>query len=118
MISRGSGGSNNKHISTGGLPFWMLMGMMNSGRGSQAEAGVDFQVVAAEVEVSAALVAEALVVAVPVAAGKAEKHKYRQNIKYSSCILLPEDIFSPFFNYLCISSGSSESKESLFPVTG
>jgi uncharacterized protein len=34
MISRGSGGSNNKHISTGGLPFWMLMGMMNSGRGS------------------------------------------------------------------------------------
>jgi uncharacterized protein len=34
MTSRGSGGSNNKHISTGGLPFWMLMGMMNSGRGS------------------------------------------------------------------------------------
>jgi uncharacterized protein len=34
MASRGSGGSNNKHISTGGLPFWMLMGMMNSGRGS------------------------------------------------------------------------------------
>jgi uncharacterized protein len=34
MISRGSGGSNNKHISTGGLPFWMLLGMMNSGRGS------------------------------------------------------------------------------------
>ena len=34
MVSRGSGGSNNKHISTGGLPFWMLMGMMNSGRGS------------------------------------------------------------------------------------
>ena len=34
MISRGSGGSNNKHIGTGGLPFWMLMGMMNSGRGS------------------------------------------------------------------------------------
>jgi uncharacterized protein len=34
MISRGSGGSNNRHISTGGLPFWMLMGMMNSGRGS------------------------------------------------------------------------------------
>ena len=33
MISRGSGGSN-KHISTGGLPFWMLLGMMNSGRGS------------------------------------------------------------------------------------
>ena len=34
MISRGSGGSNRKHISTGGLPFWMLLGMMNSGRGS------------------------------------------------------------------------------------
>jgi uncharacterized protein len=34
MVSRGSGGSNNKHISTGGLPFWMLMGMMNSGRSS------------------------------------------------------------------------------------
>jgi uncharacterized protein len=34
MASRGSGGSNNKHISTGGLPFWMLMGMMGSGRGS------------------------------------------------------------------------------------
>jgi len=34
MVSRGSGGSNNRHISTGGLPFWMLMGMMNSGRGS------------------------------------------------------------------------------------
>jgi uncharacterized protein len=34
MSSRGSGGSNNKHISTGGLPFWMLLGMMNSGRGS------------------------------------------------------------------------------------
>ncbi len=34
VISRNSGNSNNKHISTGGLPFWMLMGMMNSGRGS------------------------------------------------------------------------------------
>jgi len=34
MISRKSGGSNNKNISTGGLPFWMLMGMMSSGRGS------------------------------------------------------------------------------------
>jgi uncharacterized protein len=34
MVSRGSGGSNNKHLSTRGLPFWMLMGMMNSGRGS------------------------------------------------------------------------------------
>jgi uncharacterized protein len=34
MISRGSGGSNRKHISTGGLPFWLLLGMMGSGRGS------------------------------------------------------------------------------------
>jgi uncharacterized protein len=34
LISRGSGGSNSKNISTGGLPFWMLLGMMNSGRGS------------------------------------------------------------------------------------
>lgn len=33
VISRGSGGSNNRHISTGGLPFWLLMGMMGSGRG-------------------------------------------------------------------------------------
>lgn len=39
MISRGSGGSNNKHISTGGLPFWMLLGMMNSGRGSSGSWG-------------------------------------------------------------------------------
>jgi uncharacterized protein len=36
MISRKSGGSNNRHISTGGLPFWMLLGMMNSGRGSHS----------------------------------------------------------------------------------
>jgi uncharacterized protein len=39
MISRNSGGSNNKHISTGGLPFWMLLGMMNSGRGSSGSWG-------------------------------------------------------------------------------
>ena len=40
VISRGSsGGSNNKHISTGGLPFWMLLGMMNSGRGSSGSWG-------------------------------------------------------------------------------
>lgn len=39
MVSRGSGGSNNRHISTGGLPFWMLMGMMNSGRGSTGSWG-------------------------------------------------------------------------------
>jgi uncharacterized protein len=34
LISRGSGGSNRRNISTGGLPFWLLLGMMNSGRGS------------------------------------------------------------------------------------
>lgn len=34
LISRKSGGSNNKHIGTGALPFWMLLGMMNSGKGS------------------------------------------------------------------------------------
>ena len=33
-ISGKSGGSKNKNISTGGLPFWMLLGMMGSGRGS------------------------------------------------------------------------------------
>lgn len=36
MISRKSGGSNQKNISTGGLPFWLLLGMMNSGRGSHS----------------------------------------------------------------------------------
>jgi uncharacterized protein len=36
VISRKSGGSNNKNISTGGLPFWVLMGMLNSGRGSHS----------------------------------------------------------------------------------
>ncbi len=36
MISRKSRGSNNKNISTGGLPFWLLLGMMNSGRGSHS----------------------------------------------------------------------------------
>jgi len=33
IISRGSSGRNNKNISSGGLPFWLLMGMMGSGRG-------------------------------------------------------------------------------------
>ena len=36
MISGKSGGSNNKNISSGGLPFWVLLGMMNSGRGSHS----------------------------------------------------------------------------------
>jgi uncharacterized protein len=39
IVSRNSGGSNNKHISTGGLPFWLLMGMMGSGRGSSGSWG-------------------------------------------------------------------------------
>jgi uncharacterized protein len=39
MVGRNSGGSNSKHLSTGGLPFWMLMGMMNSGRGSSGSWG-------------------------------------------------------------------------------
>ena len=34
ILFRRSGGSNNRHIGTGGLPFWMLMGMLNSGRDS------------------------------------------------------------------------------------
>lgn len=34
VISGKSGGSNHKNISTGGLPFWLLMGMMGSGRNS------------------------------------------------------------------------------------
>jgi uncharacterized protein len=35
IAGRNSGGSNNKHIGGGGsLPFWMLMSMLNSGRGS------------------------------------------------------------------------------------
>ena len=36
MISGKSGGSNSKNISSGGLPFWLLLGMMNSGRGSHS----------------------------------------------------------------------------------
>jgi uncharacterized protein len=31
-----SGGSNSRNISTGGLPFWLLLGAMNSGRGSHS----------------------------------------------------------------------------------
>jgi uncharacterized protein len=34
LVSRGSGGSNGRNISSKGLPFWLLMSMMNSGRGS------------------------------------------------------------------------------------
>lgn len=31
IISRRSGGSNHRHISRSGLPFWLLLSMMNSG---------------------------------------------------------------------------------------
>jgi uncharacterized protein len=34
MIFRNSGRSNHSNISRSGLPFWLLLGMMNSGRGS------------------------------------------------------------------------------------
>jgi uncharacterized protein len=34
MLLRNSGRSNHNNISRTGLPFWMLMGMMNSGRNS------------------------------------------------------------------------------------
>jgi uncharacterized protein len=35
-ISGKKGGSNNKNISSGGLPFWLLLSMMGSGRGSHS----------------------------------------------------------------------------------
>jgi uncharacterized protein len=34
MIMKNSGRSNNSNISRSGLPFWLLLGMMNSGRNS------------------------------------------------------------------------------------
>lgn len=34
MIFGKKGGGHNKNISTGGLPLWLLLGAMNSGRGS------------------------------------------------------------------------------------
>jgi uncharacterized protein len=36
MIIRGNGGKNQRHISDKGLPLWLLMSMMNSGRGSHS----------------------------------------------------------------------------------
>ncbi len=36
VISRGSGGSNSRNISSKGLPLWLLLSMMNSGRGSHS----------------------------------------------------------------------------------
>jgi uncharacterized protein len=39
IFSKNSGNSNNKHISTGGLPFWLLLGGLNSGRGSSGSWG-------------------------------------------------------------------------------
>jgi uncharacterized protein len=34
IISRGSGGGGSRHIGSGNMPLWMLLSMMNSGRGS------------------------------------------------------------------------------------
>jgi uncharacterized protein len=36
MILKNSGRSNHSNISRSGLPFWLLLGMMNSGRGSHS----------------------------------------------------------------------------------
>jgi uncharacterized protein len=36
FISRKSGGSNSRNISSGGLPFWLLLSMMGSGRDSHS----------------------------------------------------------------------------------
>lgn len=36
MFIRGNGGKNQRHISDKGLPLWLLMSMMNSGRGSHS----------------------------------------------------------------------------------
>jgi uncharacterized protein len=38
-IFRRTGGMNNRHIGSSGLPFWMLMSMMNSGGGSRGSWG-------------------------------------------------------------------------------
>jgi uncharacterized protein len=34
IVSKNSGGSSNKHIGMGSLPLWLLLGGLNSGRGS------------------------------------------------------------------------------------
>lgn len=34
IVSKNSGSSNNRHIGTGSLPLWLLLGGLNSGRGS------------------------------------------------------------------------------------
>ncbi|MDT8400962.1 MAG: TPM domain-containing protein [Bacteroidales bacterium] len=36
IFKRGSGGQNQRHISNKGLPLWILLSMMNSGRGSHS----------------------------------------------------------------------------------
>ena len=36
VISGSKGGQNQRHISDKGLPLWLLLSMMNSGRGSQS----------------------------------------------------------------------------------
>ncbi len=60
---------NNRNIRTGRLPFWMLMSMMNSGRGSHSGSWGGFSGAAAAEEASAALEAEALAAAEPAEAG-------------------------------------------------
>jgi uncharacterized protein len=39
LVSRKSGGSNNRHIGSGALPLWLLLGGLNSGRGSSGSWG-------------------------------------------------------------------------------
>lgn len=46
MFMRSNGGRNQRHISDKGLPLWMLLSMMNSGRGSHTGSWGGFQVVA------------------------------------------------------------------------
>lgn len=86
-------------------------------------AGVDFQevVAEAEAEASADLEAAALVVVAPAAAGKQNIIKSINRLLMStihSADSLPEMYFLHFSITCIISAGRSESKESLFPVTG
>jgi len=68
IILRSAGRSNHNNISRSGLPFWMLMGMMNSGSNSHSGSWGGFQV-EVEVEASAVLVVAALEEVVPEEAG-------------------------------------------------
>lgn len=55
-----SGGSNNKNISTGGLPLWLLLGMMGSGKGAHSGSWGGFPEEVVAEAASVVLVAEAL----------------------------------------------------------